>query len=202
MTVFYIKDGNDVYELSATTDVSVQYSGTPTRFKVEDGSTITDHYTVENAIASFNGVITDIISLNNIDPTKTPKEYLEGLRRLQQAKRPFTVFVDDKLQPFDNCLFTNIGFDKSLSEGLSGWRVSLSFEQIRISDRARASIIKIDATTAKDGDKDTLSGKTDSGTTKTEKQELDVSYIQGIREGVPSQVGNALPKIDGLAGAG
>jgi hypothetical protein len=202
MAVFYIKDGNDVYELSATTDVSVQYSGTPTRFKVEDGSTITDHYTVENAIASFNGVITDIVSLNNIDPTKTPKEYLEGLRRLQQAKRPFTVFVDDKLQPFDNCLFTNIGFDKSLSEGLSGWRVSLSFEQIRISDRARASIIKIDAITAKNGDKDTLSGKTDSGTTKTEKEDLEFTLLKGGAKSIDEKLGNAYNKVDGLAGAG
>lgn len=211
MATFYIKDGNDVFELSATTDVAINYAGSPTRFKVEDGSTITDHYVVENATCSFNGVITDIVSLNNRDTSniKSSKEYIEGLRRIQLAKRTFTVFVDNKLQPFDNCVFTEIGLVKTAMEGLSGWAVTLGFEQIRIAERAKASLIKIDTTNANAESKDTLSSKTDSGTTSTNTEELDRSLLRGTIDGVDSSVKNALGQsvgdrviVDATAGAG
>lgn len=191
MATFYIKDGNDVFELSATTDVAISYNGSPTRFKVEDGSTVTDHYVVENATCSFNGVITDIVSLNNKDTStlKSSKEYIEGLRRIQLAKRTFTVFVDNKLQPFDSCVFTEIGLVKTAQEGLSGWAVTLGFEQIRIAERAKASLIKIDTTNANAESKDALSSKTDSGTTSTNKDEVVFSISGGLINGVKSQLG-------------
>lgn len=191
MATFYIKDGNDVYELSATTDVTVTFSGSPTRFKVEDGSTVTDHYVVDNTTCSFDGVITDIVSLNNKDSVKTSKEYIEGLRRIQVAKRTFTVFVDNKLQPFDNCLFTQIGIVKTATEGLSGWRVTLAFEQIRIAERASASVIKI--ANVKSDDKNLISGKTDAGTQTTEQKDLlDFSALKSIVSGGSSKVLNAV----------
>lgn len=209
MATFYIKDGNDVFELSATTDVAISYNGSPTRFKVEDGSTITDHYVVENATCSFNGVITDIVSLNNKDTSniKSSKEYIEGLRRIQLAKRPFTVFVDNKLQPFDNCLFTEIGLVKTAMEGLSGWAVTLGFEQIRIAERAKASLIKIDTTNASAESKDALSSKTDSGTTSTNKDELVFSIGGGLINGVKPQLGpvvgtDVISGIDATTGGG
>lgn len=211
MATFYIKDGNDVFELSATTDVAISYNGSPTRFKVEDGSTISDHYVVENATCSFNGVITDIVSLNNKDTStiKSSKEYIEGLRRIQLAKRTFTVFVDNKLQPFDSCVFTEIGLVKTAQEGLSGWAVTLGFEQIRIAERAKASLIKIDTTNANAESKDALSSKTDSGTTSTNTEELDRSLLRGTIDGVDSSVKNALGQsvgdrviVDTTAGGG
>lgn len=194
MATFYIKDGNDVFELSATTDVAISYNGSPTRFKVEDGSTISDHYVVENATCSFNGVITDIVSLNNKDTSniKSSKEYIEGLRRIQLAKRTFTVFVDNKLQPFDSCVFTEIGLVKTAMEGLSGWAVTLGFEQIRIAERAKASLIKIDTTNANAESKDALSSKTDSGTTSTNQELLEFSFAAGVVNGVESKLGKAV----------
>lgn len=209
MATFYIKDGNDVFELSATTDVAISYNGSPTRFKVEDGSTISDHYVVENATCSFNGVITDIVSLNNKDTStiKSSKEYIEGLRRIQLAKRTFTVFVDNKLQPFDSCVFTEIGLVKTAQEGLSGWAVTLGFEQIRIAERAKASLIKIDTTNANAESKDALSSKTDSGTTSTNKDELVFSIGGGVVNGAKAQLGplvgtDVISGVDTTAGGG
>jgi hypothetical protein len=199
MATFYIKDGNDVFELSATTDVTITYTGAPTRFKVEDGSTVSDHYVVDNATCSFDGVITDIVSLNNPDTVKTSKEYIEGLRRIQLAKRTFTVFADNKLQPFDDCVFTQIGIVKSAMEGLSGWRVSLAFEQIRIAERAEASVVNVND--VQSGDKDLLSGKTDTGTQTTENKDIkkENSFFNG---GYKAFVGKTNDVVDGVAGAG
>lgn len=146
MGIMYIKSGNNVFELTATTDVAFSYRGSLTNYPVEDGFANTDHYTVENTTLSMQGVITEVIKLNNDSPTKGQKDYIEGLRAVQVSKKPFTVYLDDKLKPFKNCLFTSFDVARSQAEGTSGWRISLGIEQIRIEDKAKASSVQVAST--------------------------------------------------------
>lgn len=173
MGIMYIKSGNNVFELTATTDVAFSYRGSLTNYPVEDGFANTDHYTVENTTLSMQGVITEVIKLNNDSPTKGQKDYIEGLRAVQVSKKPFTVYLDDKLKPFKNCLFTSFDVSRSQAEGTSGWRISLGIEQIRIEDKAKASLVQVASTSEtsnvnKDGSVNDKTGSTaDVGTKPT-----------------------------------
>lgn len=180
MAIFYIKDGSNVYEMTATTEVQFSYTGQPTKFKVESGATITDHYNISNATASFNGIITSVVLLSNGDNQLSPKQYIEGLRSLQISKRPFTVYLDDKLTPIKNCLFTTIDGSKGVDDGLSSWRMRLGFEQIRLEDRAQEGILEVQPSTeVLNG----VSSKTDAGNTQAKEKELPTSVIRGAAEG-------------------
>lgn len=178
MAIMYIKDGNNVFELTATTDVAFSYRGSLTNYPVEDGFANTDHYTVENTTLSMQGVITEVLKLNNDSPTKGQKDYIEGLRTLQISKKPFTVFIDDKLKPFKNCLFTSFDVSRSNAEGTSGWRISLGIEQIRIEDKAKASLVQVassseNSSATKDGGvNDKTGATTDSGTKPSQRDSL------------------------------
>lgn len=176
MALMYIKDGNNVFELTATTDVAFSYRGSVTNYPVEDGFANTDHYTIENTTLSMAGVITEVIQLNNDSPKKGQKDYIEGLRALQLSRKPFTVFLDDKLKPFKNCLFTSFDATRTIVEGTSGWKVNLSIEQIRVENKAQVSLVKVETTTessetsaaSKDGGTNDKTGSTaDKGTKPT-----------------------------------
>ena len=160
MSTFYIKTkDNIVYELTATTDVAFQHRSTVTKFPVESGVEVSDHTTVENSTFTLNGVITDVVRLDQFSVDKGVKDYIQGLDKLRNSKQFFTVFLDNKLKPFKNCLFTGLSYSKTQAEGLSGWRVSLSIEQVIVADKAKASAIKVAPTSStEEGDKKTADG--------------------------------------------
>jgi hypothetical protein len=178
MSVFYIKTKTgDIYSLTATTDVAFSYRSSNTKFPVEAGYSVTDHSVVENTTLSMSGVITEFYALTPNAQQKSPKEYLDGLRALQVSRQPFTVYLDNKLSPFTNCLFTSIDPEKGQSEGLSGWRVKIGIEQIKIIRKAKASLVQVENSsedvnadgTPKDDVKDTADGTKDVGS-KANKQ--------------------------------
>lgn len=180
----YIKDGNNVFELTATTDVAFSYRGSVTNYPVEDGFANTDHYTIENTTLSMAGVITEVIPLYIDSPKKGQKDYIEGLRALQLSRKPFTVFLDDKLKPFKNCLFTSFDASRTVVEGTSGWKVNLSIEQIRVENKAQASLVQVQSTSetstegsaSKEGGVNDKTGSTaDKGTQPTRSVSLTTS---------------------------
>lgn len=187
MATFYIKTkDNIVYELTATTDVAFQQRNSITRFPVESGATVSDHSTTENTTLSLAGVITEVVRLNANSPDKGIKDYIEGLDALRRKGEVFTVFLDNRLKPFKNCLFTSLDYNKGVTEGQGSWRVALSIEQIRIVDKARASTLQVDETStkanadgtnAKEGSKDAAAKKKDEGS----KPSQEVSLFEFVR---------------------
>lgn len=204
MALMYIKDGNNVFELTATTDVAFSYRGSVTNYPVEDGFANTDHYTIENTTLSMAGVITEVIHLNNDSPKKGQKDYIEGLRALQLSRRPFTVFLDDKLKPFKNCLFTSFDASRSIVEGTSGWKVSLSIEQIRVENKAQASLVQVQSTSTTESSEKTSATKegavndkagatADKGTVST--REVRRGSLNAIGDDVGRVVGGVVADI-------
>jgi len=192
MAIFYIKDGSSVYEMTATTEVQFSYTGQPTKFKVESGATITDHYNISNATASFNGIVTSVVLLSNGDNQLSPKQYIESLRALQISKRPFTVYLDDKLTPIKNCLFTTIDGSKGVDDGLSSWRMRLGFEQIRLEDRAQEGVLEVEPSVeVLNG----VSSKTDAGNTQAKENPTTNSLFRTVGEGGTNLLKNALGEL-------
>lgn len=171
MAIFYIKTkSGDVFELTATTDVAFSHRNTNTRFPVESGSSITDHSVIENSTFSLSGVITEVVNLTKDSPQKGIKDYIEGLDKLRKSKELFTVFLDNRLKPYSNCLFTEFSGSKSVVEGLGGWRIQLGIEQVKLVDQAKASLVEVEAvekpsstSDAKDAAKDAAGAKKDEG---------------------------------------
>lgn len=172
MAVFYIKTkSGDVYELTATTDVSFSHRSSNTKFPVEAGYSVTDHSTIENTTLNMSGVITEVVQLNKQSPQRGIKDYVEGLNTLRKSKELFTVFLDNKLQPFKNCLFTEISGDKGVQEGLGSWRIRLGIEQIRVTSKATQSVVEVENAPSKETSSDSNASdatKDTAGETKDE----------------------------------
>lgn len=194
MAIFYIKTASgDVFELTATTDVAFNLKNTNTRFPVETGFSATDHTTIENTTLNLDGIITQVVQLNKQSPQKDIKTYIEGLDVLRKSTERFTVYLDNRLTPFKNCLFTDLSYKKSQLEGVGAWRVSLGIEQIRIVDKARASAVKVEATetsTNADGTvKDSVDGKVEEGNKPTREKSLAKKGLISLEEIVKTSKG-------------
>lgn len=173
MAIFYIKTREgEVFELTATTDVGFSHRNTNTKYPVETGSNVTDHSVIENSTFSLSGIITEVVNLTKNSPQKGIKDYIEGLDNLRKSKIPFTVFLDNRLKPYGNCLFTDFSGSKGVSEGVGAWRINLAIEQVRFVDKAKASIVRVEGETsdtttgenAKDAvTKDSVKAKKDEG---------------------------------------
>lgn len=171
MSIFYIKTkSGDVFELTATTDVSFNHRNTNTKFPVESGASITDHSVIENSTFSLSGVITEVVNLTKDSPQKGIKAYIEGLDALRKSKVPFTVFLDNRLKPYTNCLFTEFSGSKGVTEGVGAWRINIGIEQVKFVDKAQASLVQIEAqddpsstANGSDATKDGTGSKKDEG---------------------------------------
>jgi hypothetical protein len=217
MAVFYIKTkAGDVFELTATTDVGFQHRNTNTKFPVESGASITDHSVVENSTFTLSGVITEVVNLTKNSPQKGIKDYIQGLDKLRRSRELFTVFLDNRLSPYKHCLFTEFSGQKGVVEGLGSWRINISIEQIRIVDKAKASLVQVagessdDTVNADKAKADTLAGKSDNGSkssTKTRDDSLFRSAADGLgdtdaaRNKLIGVLGGATPP-DAISGAG
>lgn len=205
MAVFYIKTkNNDVYELTATTDVTFSHRNTNTKYPVESGASITDHVIVENSTFTLSGVITEVVNLNKSSPQKGIREYIEGLDTLRKSKQPFTVFLDNKLKPYKNCLFTEFSGSKGVMEGLGSWRLNLSIEQVRFVDKATSSLVQIAPTSEEIGSnsdgtsKDGIFGKKEEGS----KTGLEKTGFRGVADGVENYVEKKFGfSVDAVSGA-
>jgi len=156
MSQFFIEyrgEGGTVeyFELSVTTDVNLSYMGNPTQHPVEDGTVITDQIQNRNVSLSFQGLITDVKNIT-IGPIiastddqnqqlitqsqRSVEDNLEGLVRIRNSRRLFSVYYDFRQPPVDNCVFTNLSFDRDPETG-GAYRASMDFQQVQLSERAR-----------------------------------------------------------------
>ena len=147
MAVFYFiqkkPTSTDVFEavkeyaLSSTTNISVKSPAVVTKSPVEDGTSMVDNYFLDNRTATFSGIITDI----RVNGVGTPVlEWIGAIKDLRRSKKLLTLFADTEIIP--NCLITTFDLDKTVEQGLSGWKCNLSFQEVDISERARLVVIK------------------------------------------------------------
>lgn len=203
MAVFYIKTkSGDVFELTATTDVGFSHRNTNTKFPVESGASITDHSITENSTFSLSGVITEVVNLTKDSPQKGIKAYIEGLDALRKSKVPFTVFLDNKLKPYTNCLFTEFSGTKGVTEGVGAWRINIGIEQVKFVDKAKASLVKVEAqedptsstSSASDPTKDGTGNKKDEGNKPNNEQ---TSFFEKLRKKGIDVVGDIAKEYGG-----
>ena len=171
-----------VYELSCTTGISISSPAVVTKSPVEDGSSMIDHFYLDNKTATFTGIITDI-RVSGFDVQNTPVyQWIGEIKSLRSSKKLVTLFADTEVIP--NCLITAFDLDKTVEDGLSGWKCNLSFQEVDISERAKLVEIKEPKPEVKDDVGEESKGSSNS--VKKVGDELETSFWADAKPTVSS----------------
>lgn len=134
----YIDDRGDniILELSCTDLVEVNRNGQLTKSVIADGSTISDHFIVNNSVVKLSGFISDVktskssSAITGTVTETTPEQYTDRIVALQAASTNFKVYWGNKGGTVDNCFITNINVRRDNKDFFS-YKVSLTLEQAR-----------------------------------------------------------------------
>jgi hypothetical protein len=142
MSIYYIIDEDGViYALDATTQVAYTETGVATDNVIESGDSASDHFVNKPLTISFQGVISDTKSVSSSEiNSKTPEDYINGLRSLKQSKRFVSFFYGEKLGRISNCLITQLLITQNRRNGsfngIDSFSIKCSLKQVRIAQRA------------------------------------------------------------------
>jgi len=142
--LYYIKTKEGtVYELDSTNSIQISLPSQATRFPVESGSVVSDHYVNKNITAQFSGTVSSIKSVRlqpQRDKThklvhKSPQDYIKGLYEIRDSKESFTLYYSNDLNPILNCVFEVLSISQNQNRGSVGkdssYTVSFTAIQIR-----------------------------------------------------------------------
>lgn len=139
-TLFYIESDGVYYELDATVTATVRESGRLTRFPVEDGNIISDHFSNDLVSIDLEGSITSAKALLD---ALAPHDYIAGIREIKQSGKPVKVYMASRgrLRPLENCVIVNFEYTNDKEHGVtaltSSYSIKLSLQQVIISARAK-----------------------------------------------------------------
>ncbi len=163
-----------LYRMAATTDIRISRSARATRSRVESGKSLTDNYHLDNWDISFDGVITNVGIFREGESYLETSDWIGQVDSLREETplRPLTVVADNIV--IENCVITNFTASKSKAEGLGGWRVSLSFQDITFVSKAALVLVQNPSDDTKD---DTASKTTGNNQATKEVGELTVNGV-------------------------
>jgi len=167
--------------MAATTDIRISRSARATRSRVESGKSLTDNYHLDNWDVSFDGVITNVGIYKEGNTSLETSDWIGQVNSLREETpiRPLTVVADNIV--IENCIITNFSVSKSKAEGLGGWRVTISFQDITFVAKASLALVKTPLPSTKDDTEEKDSG---SGQTTLEEGEIQVSILASANKGV------------------
>lgn len=166
----------EYYELTCTTDVTVNKTNTVSSTPVESGYNITDNVFKNQVQISFRGLISDVKNLT-LDYQYEPEIAIRDINNLSDSGGVFTLFVDDDLDAYNNCVFKSFSISKSSGQGKS-WKASVDITQIDIVEQATSvTFPPQDAEVAKQAEE--KSTQSDNNT-ETES----VNYSVGVATGM------------------
>lgn len=179
-----------LYRMSATTDIRISRSARATRSRVESGKSLTDNYHLDNWDISFDGVITNVgVYREGVDVLETA-DWIQQVDNLREETplRPLTVVADNIV--IENCVITNFTASKSKAEGLGGWKVALSFQDISFVSKASLILVQSPAGDTKD---DTAEKTTGNNQTTKGLTELDANTVLDAGIAIGSIFSGATP---------
>ena len=122
MTIYFIeaknKDNVERYLLDATEKMSISYAGRVSKFPVEEGSELGDHYSLQQPVITYNGGISDIKMPPVNDQAKTTLDYLQGILKLREEKIPIKVYFSEDMPPIENCYIEQFSFSQDKTNGV------------------------------------------------------------------------------------
>ncbi len=148
MSIYYIEFINqnsrrEIYSFDSTASITLDDNGSTTKFKLDSGEDVTDHYINNNKMISFQGTITDIKTqerFSDEEQNKTTEEFNNGMFFLKRSGRPFTIYTSKAMGIFNNCVFRSLSLTQDKTRGTyvtpqgtetSAFKISFRAEQNR-----------------------------------------------------------------------
>jgi hypothetical protein len=142
-----------LYELHATTNISIAMTSTLTTYPIESGADVADNIVVKNKKIDLSGIVTDVsqagttVSGSTTDlltsqaqdgnQIRSVEHYIEELKKRIDNKETFTVHFSNVLKPIRNCVITNFTYNKTNTLGGEAWMIKISLSEARFANRAR-----------------------------------------------------------------
>ena len=132
----YIEAPNgDKYYLDCVLDLTLNQTGTATRYVVESGATTSDHYNNEPDVVNINGVISGAKLINNSEFSTSLEKLTQGLTSLKRSSQPFKISFGMNLQPFRYAIFQSLVFKQTPETGLYAIEVSATVQRIFVASQ-------------------------------------------------------------------
>lgn len=150
---FYIKTDNgdgDIYQLDAVVSVMYEQSGKVTKYAVEEGFNVSDHYQQNPDKITFSGNISQVKFLRNRELSTDLELFEKGMQALKRSGEPFACSFSDNLDIMRNCRFTRLTMERTVTTGKYSIDVSFNIEQTRVATQAKLSAEPIPADQHKD----------------------------------------------------
>lgn len=131
-----INDTSEVIRLSATETFDKTESARLSEFPISTGATVGDHYSINGAIITFRGIISDTsLSLTSqleslSSNSGTVVSYIKRLRGLMRGDESpiVTIYLPDG-NGEENCVITNLKISRS-SKHSNGYKVEVSAKKL------------------------------------------------------------------------
>lgn len=179
-----------IVELTCSTDISVSNQNDVTQNPVESGSNIVDHVRNNPTKISIRGRITDIVNYS-LDYFLPPSTIIKEMEKLWRARIPFTVNLDDSLDVYNNCVFSNYSVSQSSGMGTS-WDVSIDIQQIRVTESATLSEFPEQS----ENTENQHAAKSQQSDSSTEESERNASNVAKVAKLVSVGIGEALNVLE------
>lgn len=162
----YSQEIGEFFELSLTSEVSVESVAEVTEHKAEDKTIISSNVVARGDKILYNGIITDVksISFSQYEYAGGKRDvatYLETIKDLQLRGTLFNCYIDKRLNPIKNCIITSFNKKRGMKEGMFEWSVQLELKEVRLSSVIGSTFIPEPALP------DTTNGKSEQSETTT-----------------------------------
>tara|TARA_Y100000310_G_scaffold74348_1_gene70498 strand:- start:27100 stop:27687 length:588 start_codon:yes stop_codon:yes gene_type:complete len=150
---FFIQSNNgsgDVYEMDATTEVTYSLSGNPTRYAVESGVNVSDHYQRSQPQVRFSGIVSDVKFSTPEGTIVTLADFERGLTDLQRSGEFFACTFSQNLDVLQNCLFRSLDIRTTTETGTLAREISFTIVQVEQAEQARVTVLPVPAERFKD----------------------------------------------------
>ena len=150
---FFIQTDNgsgDVFEMDATTEVTYSLSGNPTRYAVESGVNVSDHYQRSQPQVRFSGIVSDVKFSTPEGTIVTLADFERGLTDLQRSGEFFACTFSQNLDVLQNCLFRSLDIRTTTETGTLAREISFTVVQVEQAEQARTAVLPVSAERFKD----------------------------------------------------
>lgn len=166
-----LDNGNGVsISLDAVSRLSETFSGQVTQNPIANGDSVADHYITNNARFSLEGVVTGTTAVEKGTIRFSP-DITEQHRNLIRKGSIISLISGDSV--YNNCFVNQVNFSKSAREGIYGWQVNISLEQVQLAKGGQVSTINVIPEQA--------ANRTDISASSTEEGELEVIDVDIIK---------------------
>lgn len=141
--MFYITTDNgagDIFQMDAVVAVTYTQTGTLTKYSVEAGFNVSDHYRQQPDRITFSGEVSTTKFARRVGPPSTDLATFEtGMQTLKKSGKAFSCSFSDNLVVMKNCRFTALQMERNQTTGLHALKVEFSIEQTKVANQAQVA---------------------------------------------------------------